>query len=221
MNTYGRAQHLIFNSSAPRFVVTNQIDLSSPWREGLLVIPPLDRETAGLRTFLLQNNPAVKDQKMIGVPEELLEVEKESKTPVILKERQLCAATSWSTTLSSKDNIRLSHVDESCKGRLVIIEGNIGVGKSTLARKMAKELGYALFMEPTVENPYLEKFYADPHKYALKLQLWILKQRYLTYVEAVKHLISTGQCLLRQIRPSLCLLFKPVSCISSHTQAMA
>ena len=78
--------------------------------------------------------------------------------------------------------------------RLVIIEGNIGVGKSTLARKLSEELGYALFLEPTVENPYLEKFYAEPKKYALKLQLWILKQRYLTYVEAVKHLTRTGKC---------------------------
>ena len=37
-----------------------------------------------------------------------------------------------------------------------------------------------------------ERFYADPHKYALKLQLWILNQRYLTYVAAVKHILETG-----------------------------
>lgn len=129
---------------------------------------------------------------MIGIPEELLDVEKQSKTPVILKERQLRADSSWGNGVSSEGNRLLRHVSESSRGRLVIIEGNIGVGKSTLGRKMAKELGYKLFMEPTVENPYLEKFYADPHKYALKLQLWILKQRYLTYVEAVKHLMSTG-----------------------------
>lgn len=37
-----------------------------------------------------------------------------------------------------------------------------------------------------------ERFYADPHKYALRLQLWILNQRYLTYVAAVKHILETG-----------------------------
>lgn len=37
-----------------------------------------------------------------------------------------------------------------------------------------------------------EKFYADPHKFALKLQLWILYQRYSTYVEAVQHVLKTG-----------------------------
>ena len=39
---------------------------------------------------------------------------------------------------------------------------------------------------------YAERFYAEPHKYALKLQLWILNQRYLTYVSAVKHVLETG-----------------------------
>ena len=38
-----------------------------------------------------------------------------------------------------------------------------------------------------------EKFYAEPKKYALKLQLWILKQRYLTYIAAMKHIANTGK----------------------------
>lgn len=38
-----------------------------------------------------------------------------------------------------------------------------------------------------------EKFYADPKKYALKLQLWIFKQRYLTYIAAMKHIVNTGK----------------------------
>lgn len=39
----------------------------------------------------------------------------------------------------------------------------------------------------------IEKFYADPHKFALKLQLWILHQRYMAYVEAVQHILSSGR----------------------------
>ena len=125
---------------------------------------------------------------MIGIPEEPMQLEKLSKSPVILKDRkETRRRTSLTKCLISE------HLADACRERLVIVEGNIGVGKSTLARKMAKELGCTLFMEPTVENPYLEKFYADPHKYALKLQLWILQQRYLTYVEAVNHLVRTGE----------------------------
>lgn len=66
-------------------------------------------------------------------------------------------------------------------GKIIIVEGNISAGKSTLCRRLQEELDCALFLEPTVANPFLEKFYKDPKKYALPLQLWILKQRYVTY----------------------------------------
>ena len=127
---------------------------------------------------------------MIGICDEPVQPATMSKTTGILKERQIHETRSRKGSL--KINRSSDLVQESCRGRLVIVEGNIGVGKSTLARKMEKALGYTVFMEPTAENPYLEKFYSDPHKYALKLQLWILKQRYLTYVEAVNHLVQTG-----------------------------
>ena len=39
--------------------------------------------------------------------------------------------------------------------KLLVVEGNIGVGKSTLAKKLAAELHYNLYTEPTSENPYL------------------------------------------------------------------
>ena len=102
----------------------------------------------------------------------------------------------------------------SVGNRLVIIEGNIGtnqqllfvylfvylfvclflqgVGKTTLAKKLSRSLDYKLFIEPTIENPYLERFYAQPKKYAISLQLWILRQRYNTYLEAVRHVLATG-----------------------------
>lgn len=51
---------------------------------------------------------------------------------------------------------------------------------------------------------FTEKFYADPHKYALKLQLWILHQRYLTYVAAVKHILSNSMCKLLAPFPAKC-----------------
>ena len=108
---------------------------------------------------------------MIGICEELVQPESVSKTTGILKERQIVETTSRSRKGSLKINRSSELVKkESCRGRLIIVEGNIGVGKSTLARKMAKALGYTVFMEPTAENPY-QKFYSDPHKYALKLQL--------------------------------------------------
>lgn len=79
---------------------------------------------------------------------------------------------------------------------IVLVEGNIGVGKTTLCRELAKRLKYKAFIEPATENPYLEKFYENPKKYALQLQLWIFNQRCHTYADALKHIVQTGeQCL--------------------------
>jgi len=85
-------------------------------------------------------------------------------------------------------NVQLSQPLE----KLIILEGNIGVGKTTLACQLARKLNYKLFLEPTTKNPYLAKFYEDPKKYALKLQLWIFRQRFHMYIKATKHLLETG-----------------------------
>jgi len=76
--------------------------------------------------------------------------------------------------------------------RLIILEGNISAGKTSLAKSLSKELGYQIFLEPTITNPYLTKFYADPKGYALIMQVWLLKQRFRTYVTALQHLLTSG-----------------------------
>lgn len=44
---------------------------------------------------------------------------------------------------------------------LIIVEGNISAGKTTLSQALAKQLNMRLWSEPVAENPYLEKFYAE------------------------------------------------------------
>lgn len=41
------------------------------------------------------------------------------------------------------------------EGKLVIVEGNIGVGKTTLTQKLAADLDYKVFLEPSTDNPFL------------------------------------------------------------------
>ncbi|XP_073235525.1 deoxyguanosine kinase-like isoform X1 [Porites lutea] len=94
---------------------------------------------------------------------------------------------------SAMIGLKSSVQSASLPAQLVIVEGNIGVGKSTLACQLARKLKYRVFLEPTTKNPYLAKFYQDPKKYALKLQLWIFKQRFRTYIEATKHVLNSGQ----------------------------
>lgn len=95
--------------------------------------------------------------------------------------------------LSPCARTELRHLEQFSDAKMLVIEGNIGVGKTTLARALAERLEYKAFLEPALENPFLERFYADPHKYALKLQLWIFRQRYQTFLQAVRHMRATGK----------------------------
>lgn len=54
--------------------------------------------------------------------------------------------------------LRNSQVNFATRSKLLVVEGNIGVGKTTLAKKLADALGYKMFLEPTTENPYLGEF---------------------------------------------------------------
>ena len=62
-------------------------------------------------------------------------------------------------------------------GTLIYVEGGIGVGKSTYCAEIAARLNYRAIEEPVKSNPYLEKFYQDPKKYAYEMQIYLLHRR--------------------------------------------
>ena len=62
--------------------------------------------------------------------------------------------------------------------RYIAIEGVIGAGKSSLARKLADKLSANLIMEEFEENQFLEKFYDDRKRYAFQTQMFFLINRY-------------------------------------------
>ena len=61
--------------------------------------------------------------------------------------------------------------------RYIAIEGPIGVGKTSLSRRLADSFNYELVLEKSEENPFLDRFYKDPRQYALSTQLFFLLQR--------------------------------------------
>jgi deoxyadenosine/deoxycytidine kinase len=63
------------------------------------------------------------------------------------------------------------------KYRYVVVEGPIGVGKTSLAKRLAAHSGAAMLLEKPEENPFLARFYQDPVRHALPTQLFFLFQR--------------------------------------------
>jgi deoxyguanosine kinase len=61
--------------------------------------------------------------------------------------------------------------------RFIVVEGPIGVGKTSLARRLAHSFGSELILEQAGENPFLERFYRNPRSGALQTQLFFLFQR--------------------------------------------
>ena len=59
----------------------------------------------------------------------------------------------------------------------IVVEGPIGVGKTTLARRLAHSFGTELLLEQAEENPFLGRFYENPAAAALQTQLFFLFQR--------------------------------------------
>ncbi len=61
--------------------------------------------------------------------------------------------------------------------RYVVVEGPIGVGKTSLARRLARSYGSDLLLEQADDNPFLARFYSNPRETALPVQLFFLFQR--------------------------------------------
>jgi deoxyguanosine kinase len=64
------------------------------------------------------------------------------------------------------------------KYNYVVIEGNIGAGKTTLATRIADQFNAHLILERFADNPFLPKFYQNPEKYSFALEMSFLAGRY-------------------------------------------
>ena len=62
--------------------------------------------------------------------------------------------------------------------RYIVIEGNIGAGKTSLAKRIANDTGSNLILEEFADNTFLPQFYKEPARYAFPLELSFLASRY-------------------------------------------
>lgn len=67
---------------------------------------------------------------------------------------------------------------ESTEIKYIAIEGAIGAGKTTLAKRLKERLNAELILEEFEANPFLEKFYSDRRRFAFQTQMFFLINRY-------------------------------------------
>ncbi|MCC7540144.1 MAG: deoxynucleoside kinase [Deltaproteobacteria bacterium] len=91
------------------------------------------------------------------------------------------AEPSWSPAEASSDD------GPTRAAPFLALAGNIGVGKTTLALRLARRLDFAPLTEPLDDNPYLADFYADMPRWALPTQLRFLAARARDTHDAIAH----------------------------------
>tara|TARA_B100001142_G_scaffold329193_1_gene391619 strand:+ start:345 stop:974 length:630 start_codon:yes stop_codon:yes gene_type:complete len=64
------------------------------------------------------------------------------------------------------------------KYKHIVIEGNIGSGKTTLATMLSSDFDARLILEQFADNPFLPRFYKDPDKHSFPLELFFMAERY-------------------------------------------
>lgn len=78
----------------------------------------------------------------------------------------------------------LRNINKEGSWDMLVIDGVVGVGKSTLMDILVKEKGYEPFEEPVVDNPILDKFYYDRARWSFSLQIFFLNHRFRYVKEA-------------------------------------
>ncbi len=73
------------------------------------------------------------------------------------------------------------------------VAGNIGVGKTHLTRVLGERLGWEVFFEPVVDNPYLDDFYACMPRWSFHLQIFFLSKRFEMHRKMMDNMLSCIQ----------------------------
>lgn len=73
--------------------------------------------------------------------------------------------------------------DKRLPYQFIAIEGNIGVGKTTLCHRLAERFGCSLVLEQFTDNPFLPPFYEQPERYAFPVELFFMTERHKQLLE--------------------------------------
>lgn len=122
-------------------------------------------------------HPRMLDRKFVMVP--LVEIAKNVIHPVEKKQLHVCLENCTDDSEIKKIDDQLTRpIPLSEKYNYIAIEGNIGAGKTSLAKMMGDEFNAKIVLERFADNPFLPKFYTDQERYAFPLEMSFLADRF-------------------------------------------
>lgn len=89
----------------------------------------------------------------------------------------------------------------------ICVEGNIGAGKTTIARMLSERLHAKLVLEAFEENPFLPIFYKDPERFAFPVELHFLMERHRQLKEELSNLNLFSNAIIADYSPQKSLIF--------------
>jgi deoxyadenosine/deoxycytidine kinase len=105
----------------------------------------------------------------------------------------------------------LKKIEKLMSYKFIAIEGNIGVGKTTLANMLAQSMGARLVLEEFAENPFLAKFYESPSQYAFSVELFFMAERFKQLKDLVGQQDLFQTTTISDYLFTKCLLFAKVN----------
>ena len=165
-----------------------------------------------LNTALLQvPHPKMHKRKFVLTP--LLEIDPKINHP-IRKESISDMLRSSNNSKVKKTKHQISNPKDKIKinqYKYIAIEGNIGAGKTSLAKKIAIDFNSKLILERFADNPFLPKFYKDPERYAFTLEMSFLSERYQQISEDLSQLNMFNELIVSDYDIHKSLIFSKVN----------
>ena len=165
-----------------------------------------------LNTALLQvPHPKMHERKFVLTP--LLEIDPKINHP-IRKESISDMLRSSNNSKVKKTKHQISNPKDKIKinqYKYIAIEGNIGAGKTSLAKKIAIDFNSKLILERFADNPFLPKFYKDPERYAFTLEMSFLSERYQQISEDLSQLNMFNELIVSDYDIHKSLIFSKVN----------
>ena len=213
----------IFSNEIPSYIMQNLLDIEkilgrvrnkkNKPESRIIDIDIIFIEDIVINTSLLQvPHPKMQNRKFVLKP--LLEIDSKINHPITKESIPEMLRNCKDTSQVEKTNLKVSNPKNNLKiskYKYIAIEGNIGAGKTSLAKKIAVDFNSKLIIERFADNPFLPKFYKDPERYAFTLEMSFLSERYQQISEDLSQLNIFNELIISDYDIHKSLIFSKVN----------